>query len=249
MPQLIIASGENTLAAELRALECDYHMQPLPLADAVIRADGATEDDTPLVMIERKTVRDLIASIKDGRYKEQSARLSQLTCPVWWIIEGTVPRYPNHKSDHNMMFGAIATLGLIKRFTPVRTATTAETALLLRKLIDKSAQYKLSTQNVQQEGGVAAASAESIPHKRFKGDCITKTNIQHLMLAQIPGVSVARAEAILNTIPLADILSGTPIPRNIKCAGSGKASAGPRAIPKNVIAAIEDYLQPKQQTE
>ena len=69
------------------------------------------------------------------------------------------------------------------------------------------------------------------------------------MLAQIPGVSVARAEAILNAIPLADILSGIPIPRNIKSVGNGNASAAPRAIPKNVIAAIEDYLQPNQQTE
>ena len=247
MPQLVIASGENTLAAELRAISCEYSMSPLPLADAIIRADGATEEDIPIVMIERKTIRDLIASIKDGRYKEQSNRLSQLKCPVWWIIEGSVLRYPNNHSEHNMMLGAIASLGLVKGFTPIRTTSTAETAIMLRKLLDKSAQYRLNTQDLKQEGG--EAKSESIPHKRFKGDCITKTNVQHLMLAQIPGVSVARAEAILNAISLTDILNGKPIPRNIKCASSGKASAAPRAIPKNVIKAIEDYLQPKQLTE
>ena len=69
------------------------------------------------------------------------------------------------------------------------------------------------------------------------------------MLAQIPGVSPARAEAILTTIPLADILAGKPIPRNIKCAGTSKSSSTPRAIPKNVLDVIEDYLQPKQQAK
>ena len=248
MPQLIVATGENNLAAELRALSCEYSMQPLPLADAVVRADGASDLEPPLLMIERKTVRDLIASIKDGRYKEQSNRLSHVQCPVWWIIEGTVPRYPNHASDHSMMFGAIATLGLIKRFTPVRTATTAETALLLRKLVDKCIQYKVGADGgCEQES--ACAEPEAVPHKRFKGDCITKANVQQLMLAQIPGVSVARAEAILSVIPLSDILAGKPIPRTIKCVGTGKTNVSPRAIPKNVIQAVEDYLQPEQHTE
>jgi ERCC4 domain. len=31
-----------------------------------------------LLIIERKTINDLLASIKDGRYTEQSLRLSQI---------------------------------------------------------------------------------------------------------------------------------------------------------------------------
>jgi hypothetical protein len=65
-----------------------------------------------------------------------------------------------------------------------------------------------------------------------------------MMLAQVPGVSVNRARSILSAIPLADILLGKPIPKGLKSSsGPGKE---PRTIPKNVIAAIEDYLHPKQ---
>ena len=256
MPELIIASGENNLAAELRAIDVPYSMQPLPLADIIIRKDGATEDEPPLVLIERKTIKDLIASIKDGRYKEQSNRLSQINRPVWWLIEGNLPRFTDTRNDKSMVFGAIASLGLTKGFTPVRTTSTAESAILLKKMLAKSEQLKEQAQ--EQEGGWVvvesgdAASApepmESIPHKRFKGDCINKNNIQSLMLAQIPGVSVARAEAIIKEISLGEILGGKAIPRTIKCVGSGKSTT-PRAIPKNDLGTIEDYLQPKQSQE
>jgi hypothetical protein len=64
------------------------------------------------------------------------------------------------------------------------------------------------------------------------------------MLAQVPGVSVLRAQAILAHISMSDILAGKPVPRGIKCsAGPGKDA---RTIPKNVLTAVEDYLHPQQ---
>ena len=43
----------------------------LNLGDILIR----TDDDKDVLLIERKSFSDLIASIKDGRYEEQSYRL------------------------------------------------------------------------------------------------------------------------------------------------------------------------------
>ena len=45
----------------------------LPLAD-IIFLDNET--NTPNLFIERKTINDLLSSIKDGRYEEQSFRLN-----------------------------------------------------------------------------------------------------------------------------------------------------------------------------
>jgi ERCC4-type nuclease len=48
--------------------------ETLPIGDIII-SDG-NEDK---IIIERKSVSDLLASIKDGRYEEQSYRLNGLT--------------------------------------------------------------------------------------------------------------------------------------------------------------------------
>ena len=93
MPQLIIAKGENSLCAELLARQVPYKMEPLPLADVIIRNDNADDNMPPLVLIERKTVTDLMAIIRDGRYKEQAHRLAETGRPVWWIIEGQQPYF------------------------------------------------------------------------------------------------------------------------------------------------------------
>ena len=58
----------------------------LPIGDVIL-----TKNDKELLIIERKTVKDLAASIKDGRYKEQSARLDSTELPNHHIIFGCIP--------------------------------------------------------------------------------------------------------------------------------------------------------------
>lgn len=246
MPRLIIAKGENNLCSELLALQVPYQVENLPVGDIEIR-EG---DDIPLAIIERKTVADLMASIKDGRYKEQSTRLQAVTAQVWWIIEGTPSTYHRDPQAQTRMCSAIASLGLLRNFTPVRTANTHETALLLNKLLVKAEELpksKIAT-DVQEGGGGECAAGATVdyhhPHKKFKSDCITRDNIQAMMLAQVPGVSATRATAILEHISLAQILEGVPIPRGIKSVSA--AGKKPVTIPKNVLAAIEDFLHPQQ---
>lgn len=250
MPTLIIAKGENNLCGELLALQVQYQVENLPVGDIEIR----NASNNPIVIIERKTVADLMASIVDGRYKEQTTRLHAITAAqVWWIIEGNPVTYHRDAQAQSRMCAAIASLGLLRNFTPVRTTNTHETALLLKKMLAKAEelpQFREAT--VMQEGkGAEGASAPEAavadyhhPHKKFKSDCITRDNIQTMMLAQVPGVSTSRATAILEHISLVQILEGTPIPRSIKTVSA--AGKKPVTIPKNVIAAIEDYLHPKQ---
>lgn len=252
MPRLIIAKGENNLCSELLTLQVPYQVENLPVGDIEIR-DAI---NNPIAIIERKTVADLMASIVDGRYKEQSTRLQAISnAQVWWVIEGNPATYRRDSQAQTRMCSAIASLGLLRNFTPIRTASTHETALLLKKLLVKAAELpKLEATAVLQEGGgvedaagVAAGAAPAEyhhPHKKFKSDYITRNNIQAMMLAQVPGVSTTRATAILEHISLAQILEGVPIPRGIKSVSA--AGKKPVTIPKNVLAAIEDYLHPKQ---
>jgi len=72
----------------------------LPIGDIIF---SNSADQTEHLIIERKSIPDLLASIKDGRYSEQSYRLSGLAHPnhdIIYLIEGelfgeTPPRPPS----------------------------------------------------------------------------------------------------------------------------------------------------------
>ena len=71
--------------------------ETLPIGDIIINDD--TEDK---IIIERKSVNDLLSSIKDGRYEEQSYRLNGLNHHnhnIVYLIEGDVNRVNRFKAD------------------------------------------------------------------------------------------------------------------------------------------------------
>ena len=68
---------ENDLITILQSIltETNNHVlikEQLPIGDIIIYDN----DDKEILLIERKTLNDLAASIKDGRYNEQSYRLN-----------------------------------------------------------------------------------------------------------------------------------------------------------------------------
>jgi ERCC4-type nuclease len=81
------------------------------------------------VIIERKSVADLYASILDGRYEEQSYRLGNLgplqhNHNIIYLIEGDINR---HKQK-NMLMSAIFSISYYKGFSVMRTFNIQETA-------------------------------------------------------------------------------------------------------------------------
>ena len=76
-PMVVVSSKNTPLVSFLEdedpeKVKCSIEIQQLHLGDIII----CDEEDNELLMIERKTPADLAASIKDGRYNEQSFRLS-----------------------------------------------------------------------------------------------------------------------------------------------------------------------------
>ena len=59
------------LLGQSKASHIILSKEVLPLGDILFR----TDDDKDVLLIERKSFADLFASIKDGRYEEQSYRL------------------------------------------------------------------------------------------------------------------------------------------------------------------------------
>ena len=105
--------------------------QTLHLGDIAIEND---DDATTLVLFERKSLSDLLASIKDGRYTEQSHRLIHTSnMPphnIVYIVEGMYSQL-HRPTDKQMCISAMTTMFYFKGFSVFRTCSVFETAELI----------------------------------------------------------------------------------------------------------------------
>jgi len=107
----------------------------LPIGDIIIADDKGEK-----LIIERKSVNDLLASIKDGRYEEQSYRLNGAAHHnhnIIYLIEGDVNRVNRFKSDNGLgsekltLYSAMLSLNYYKGFSVFRSFSLGETATII----------------------------------------------------------------------------------------------------------------------
>jgi ERCC4-type nuclease len=138
----------------------------LPLGDFII----ADEKEDKLI-IERKTINDLLASIKDSRYEEQSYRLNGSNYHnhnIIYLIEGDVNRV-NRFKDNNIekltSYSAMFSLNYFKGFSVFRSFTMEESALILCNMV-----YKLEKDTVSGKKGYYNYSKEVVTEIKGGGD-------------------------------------------------------------------------------
>jgi ERCC4-type nuclease len=91
-----------------------------------LKCGGYLLDDA--LLFERKTLRDLVASIKDGRLFAQALRLrSAATCPAL-VLEGTAQDLRDCAMSWEAIQGALAMLALSIQIPLLRTRSATETA-------------------------------------------------------------------------------------------------------------------------
>jgi ERCC4-type nuclease len=196
--------------------------ESLPLGDIIIN-DGNDEK----LVIERKTINDLSASIIDGRYEEQSYRLNGLDLHnhnIIYLIEGNVNQTNTFKFkepvDKLTIYSAIFSILYYKGFSILRTTDLDETATVLCNMVGKISRMKdklpfYSNKQIQ------SITLEQNPEytkkiiftedekeldakeyckvvKKIKKENITKDNIGEIMLCQIPGISSQTAIAVFH---------------------------------------------------
>jgi len=168
----------------------------LPLGDIILCDDEGKEK----AIIERKSLADLAASIRDGRYKEQSFRLNECALhnhQIYYLIEGDLRYYRPFKGlpDKKALLSAMTSISYFKGFSLSRTLNLEETAewvLHFAHKLEKEAQALPFYASVETNTTYA-----EVINKRVKKDNITPENIGEIMLAQIPHVSSASAAAIM----------------------------------------------------
>lgn len=172
----------------------------LPIGDMIIKRDDGTE----VILVERKTLSDLAASIRDKRYNEQSFRLNNCSVPnhyIYYLIEGNIHSYTSSKYGRTVnkesLISAMTSLSYTKGFSLVRTVDINESALWLLQTADKLERIKDAGYYDQEKKEKDAYDDYVAVSNRVKKTNITTDNIGAIMLAQIPSVSTASAQVIM----------------------------------------------------
>lgn len=98
-----------------------------------------TDDKKDITIIERKTLADLLASIKDGRYEEQSYRLIHSTKihthNIIYLIEGGI--FSLGFKERKLVHSVITSINHFKGMTVIKTSNVAESAEFILSFADK----------------------------------------------------------------------------------------------------------------
>jgi ERCC4-type nuclease len=125
---MIIDDREHDLIARLKAESVEFTVERLPLGDIKIEKNGH------MALIERKRTDDFAASISDGRWREQKARLSASGAIVIYLIEGSL--YGQSKPPETLS-SAIWNTMLRDKMWVIQTRGLEDTSLHLQQLVKK----------------------------------------------------------------------------------------------------------------
>lgn len=190
---MYLDNRETDLIKLLENLE-GLSVKQLQVADIWIGVD--TEGKGGLI-IERKSIRDLEASILDGRYREQRGRIlsycqENKTQPMY-ILEGPLSSNTGRLQKKAIM-KFINRLIFHYQIPVAQTASVQETAELIQALEeqwkDDPTSLQRTTELVKVTDGIhVQKKANASDYKQFGISC----------LAQCPGVSVKMAETLIDT--------------------------------------------------
>jgi ERCC4-type nuclease len=201
--QIVIDGREKELLECLKTLSTEFDgidiiSKELQIGDIMIQ-----KDDIVYIVIERKTTLDLAASIKDGRYKEQSLRLTSLnihTHNIYYLIEGDISSYKSATMKPSTLYSTLFSIQFYKGFSLFRTKNVFESAVFLynsaKKVIRENFRKGKYKDKEHTENEIETNYTSVI--KTCKKDNITPININEIMLSQIPGISINVASKILN---------------------------------------------------
>jgi ERCC4-type nuclease len=244
--KIIVDERERDLYVRLTEIDISniqITKEVLPLGDIAIESETGQK----LLLIERKTCADLLASIKDGRYDEQSYRLTHSEeypnrHAIIYLVEGIFTKYVG--KDRKLLYSTMTSLNYFKGFSVWRSSSVEETADILVAMVDKI-RRELKKGKVSVESAPATTAAEYCSVvKKVKKENITAENIGEIVLCQIPTISSVTAMAIMKqfgTFPklMAALHEDPKVLDSITCeAANGKK----RKISKTSVKLIKEYL-------
>jgi len=241
--EIVIDYREKSLIDKINTLLPKYEnlkviTENLDIGDIIIRFENKI-----IIIFERKTLNDLLSSIKDGRYREQSLRLSASQIEnhnIIYLIEGQTTFLGDNK---RIVQSAIFSLNYYKGFSVYRSENITDTASTIlnigsKLLKEKDKQPYYPKSNERKEDDYISTI------KKKKSDNINKDNFLDIILCQIPSISEITAKAISSEYKTVDNLINK-LKENKDCLNDLKymtAKNQERKISKTSISNIINFL-------
>lgn len=184
----------------LRAVGINIEMKTLPVGDYIV---------APETVVERKSIKDLISSVFDGRLFDQCNRLKEnFQFPII-LMEGNMDEINEITENPLIFYGAVSSIALDFKIPLIATPSADHTAKLLvslcsRKELPKGPFLKKikKSNDIQKQQLVALSSLPGIGEKlairmleKF-GSPLKVFNASSTELAKVQGLGNARAKKI-----------------------------------------------------
>jgi len=117
----------------LKSVGMNLEMKTLPIGDYIVG---------PETIVERKSIRDLMASVFDGRLFDQCSRLKEHFENPIVLMEGNVDEIEEITENPLIFYGAISTVVLDFKIPVIPTPSAAHTAKLLVSMCSKKESHK-----------------------------------------------------------------------------------------------------------
>lgn len=235
--KLIVDNREPRILIEMLQVRLsNIELKNLDIGDFQI----VNNNNEPILIFERKSLSDLISSIKDGRYNEQSLRLQNCEIDnhnIYYIIEGKLDEFviKNEETLRKMLFSSILSLSYNKGFSIITSKNTIETGEFLIRFLEK-----LEKSGEKSESDNKAYTSVIKSNKKSN---ITPENINEIMLLQIPGISAITANCLMSEFKTVKELIES-LENNKNCLDNFKIKTknSERKINKTVISNLKKFL-------
>ena len=211
----------------------------LDIGDFIFKKDNKIE-----YLIERKTLKDILQSIKDGRYREQKCRMLDHVSKdrILYIVEDIETIHMFDDKNKNMINGFILNTILRDNMHVLCTLNINHTIDIIRRIYIKLSDSKNRVLDISDSHSDNYVSTLKIKKK----ENMNPERCFLIQLCQIPGISHTLASAIVSKYPSFILLyqeflkeSNSSFLENIEVVGSKKN----RKLGKKTAFKICEYLQ------
>lgn len=219
-----------------------YEIKQLDIGDFQIV--NVEDDNKPIYVIERKTIQDLVSSLKDGRYSEQKIRACSLLGNVRfaYIIELNNSFSWKEENVADKQINSVIINTMIRdRINIFFSNDVNDSCTLVSNIFNRfnknKEKYYFDTNIINTENHLNCISIQSKKQKNINN---TKT-VAELQLAIIPGISIANAKDILGEF---NAESYTDLIYKIKnCENPDKILGNIKGIGKVKVKSIMKYIR------